>query len=82
VLAEARKSSGAYERRLFLETIAELLPRFRRTVVVAPGQDLDISLLMEDESIRPDGARSREPARAGPVEPEPFTAPGAREAPR
>jgi membrane protease subunit HflK len=44
VLAEARKNPGAFRQRLFLETIAELLPRFRRTLVVAPGQDLDISL--------------------------------------
>jgi membrane protease subunit HflK len=82
VLAEARKSAGSYERRMFLETVAELLPRFRRTVVVAPGQNLDISVLMEDELIRADGvAKSREPGRPGPVEPEPKLAPGAREVP-
>ena len=44
VLAEARKAPDAFRRRLLLETLAELLPRFRRTVIVAPGQDLDISL--------------------------------------
>ncbi len=48
VLAEARKDPLAFRRRLFLETIAEVLPRFRRTVVIAPGQDLDISLLGDE----------------------------------
>jgi membrane protease subunit HflK len=52
VAAEARKSRGAFEHRLFLETIGEILPRFRRTVVVAPGQDLDVSLLLGDEPDR------------------------------
>jgi modulator of FtsH protease HflK len=49
VLAEARKAPDAFRRRLYLETVAELLPRFRRTVVVAPGQDLDISLFDEPQ---------------------------------
>jgi membrane protease subunit HflK len=44
VLAEARNGPGPFRQRLFLETLAELLPRFRRTIVVPPGQDLDISL--------------------------------------
>ena len=48
VLAEARKSPGPFRQRLFLETLAELLPRFRRTVVVPPGQDLDISLFGDE----------------------------------
>jgi membrane protease subunit HflK len=52
VLAEARKSHGSFRRRLFLETLAELLPRFRRKVIVAPGQDLDLSVF-GDESTRP-----------------------------
>jgi membrane protease subunit HflK len=65
VLAEARKSAGSYERRLLLETLAELLPRFRRTVVVAPGQDLDISLFEEAEPMRRGAAQSEQtdPAR-------------------
>ena len=50
VLTEARKSPGPFRQRLFLETLAELLPRFRRTVVVPPGQDLDISLFGVDAS--------------------------------
>ena len=33
-----------------IETLADLLPRFRRTVVVPPGQDLDISLI-DDEAL-------------------------------
>ncbi len=81
VLAEARKSSGSYERRLFLETVAELLPRFRRTVVVAPGQDLDISLMVEDEPARTDAAKIPESSRAAPAEPETISAPAAREVP-
>ncbi len=81
VLAEARKSSGSYERRLFLETVAELLPRFRRTVVVAPGQDLDISLMVEDEPWRTDTAGIRESSRTAPKEPESLSAPAAREVP-
>jgi modulator of FtsH protease HflK len=47
VLAEARKAPDAYRRRLLLETLAELLPRFRSKVIVAPGQDLDIGLIEE-----------------------------------
>jgi membrane protease subunit HflK len=68
VLAEARRAPGAIERRLFLETMAELLPRFRRTVVVAPGQDLDISLFSEDAAARvagPTAPRRSPPARVG-----------------
>lgn len=44
VLAEARKSPAAYRQRLYLEALAELLPRFRRKVLVAPGLGLDIGL--------------------------------------
>jgi membrane protease subunit HflK len=47
VLAESRKDLAATRRRLYLEALAELLPRFARKVVVAPGQDLDISLFTE-----------------------------------
>ena len=57
VLAEARKDAGAFRQRLLLETLAELLPRFRRTVVVPPGQDLDITLF-DDEA----PARAKEPS--------------------
>jgi membrane protease subunit HflK len=47
VLAESRKDLGATRRRLYLEALAELLPRFARKVVVASGHDLDISLFTE-----------------------------------
>lgn len=82
VLAEARKSAGSYEQRLFLETLAELLPRFRRTVVVAHGQELDISLLVEDESIRSEGVRSTESHRGPLARPESKSAPGLAEVPQ
>ena len=47
VLAESRKDLTATRQRLYLEALAELLPRFARKVVVASGQDLDISLFTE-----------------------------------
>lgn len=47
VLAEARKDLAATRDRLYLEALSELLPRFARKVVVAPGHDLDISLFTE-----------------------------------
>jgi membrane protease subunit HflK len=47
VFAESRKDLAATRRRLYLEALAELLPRFTRKVVVAPGHDLDISLFTE-----------------------------------
>jgi membrane protease subunit HflK len=50
VLAEARKSLDSFRRRLFLETLAELLPRFQRKIIVAPGQDLDLSVLGDETS--------------------------------
>ena len=52
VLAEARKNAGPFRQRLLLETLAELLPRFRRTVVVPPGQNLDITLLGDEPPAR------------------------------
>ncbi|MGP0068343.1 MAG: FtsH protease activity modulator HflK [Isosphaeraceae bacterium] len=62
VLAEAHKAPDAFRRRMLLETLAELLPRFRRTVVVTPGQDLDISLF-ED---RPGSPGFNETSAEGP----------------
>jgi membrane protease subunit HflK len=47
VLAESSKDFAGTRRRLYLEALAELFPRFSRKVVVAPGQDLDISLFTE-----------------------------------
>ncbi len=45
VLTEARKAPDAFRRRLLLETLADLLPRFRRKVIVAPGQAIDLGLI-------------------------------------
>ncbi|MEA2632320.1 MAG: modulator of FtsH protease HflK [Chloroflexota bacterium] len=47
VLAESRKDLAATRRRLYLEALSELFPRFTRKVVVAPGRDIDISLFTE-----------------------------------
>jgi membrane protease subunit HflK len=62
VLAESRKDLAATRRRLYLEALAELLPRFSRKVVVAPGHDLDISLFTEGGPRAPDGASANPPA--------------------
>jgi membrane protease subunit HflK len=79
VLAEARKSSGSYERRQFLATVAELLPRFRRTIVVPPGQDLDLSLWVEDEPDGADTGKVRGLRRLPEPERKPNSAPRAEE---
>ncbi len=50
VLAESRKDLDATTNRLYLEALAELLPRFGRKVVVAPGRELDVSLFSEEGS--------------------------------
>src|SRR6185312_6336333 len=50
VLAESRKDLKATRRRLYLQALADLLPRFSRKVVVASGQDLDVSLFTEGRS--------------------------------
>jgi modulator of FtsH protease HflK len=44
LLAEVRKNPRAARQRLYLETVAELLPKFARKIVVAPGQDVDLSV--------------------------------------
>lgn len=70
VLAEARKAPGSFRRRLFLETIADLLPRFRRKVIVPADQDLDLSLFDFDDEPGPGAAPGTDsgpiPRRAGP----------------
>ena len=48
VLAQARKAPDATRRRLYLDALAELLPRFHRKVVVEPGQDVDLSLFADE----------------------------------
>jgi hypothetical protein len=63
VLVESRKDLDATRRRLYLEALAELLPRFTRKVVVPSGQDLDISLFAEG------GSRTNAAVAATPVPP-------------
>ena len=57
VLAEARKAPGPFRQRHYLDMLAEILPRFRRTVVVPPGQDLDITLFGDERPQRAKEAR-------------------------
>lgn len=59
VLGESRKDLAATRRRLYLEALAMLLPRFSRKVIVAPGQDLDVALFAEE-------GKAPEPAAGGP----------------
>ncbi len=56
VLSAATADLPATSQRLYLDMLTELLPRFQRKVVVAPGQDLDISLFADSESSNPDPA--------------------------
>jgi len=49
VLGESSKDLVATRQRLYLEALAVLLPRFSRKVVVAPGQDLDVSLFSDEK---------------------------------
>jgi membrane protease subunit HflK len=56
LLAEIRKNPDPARQRLYLDTLATLLPRFARTVVIAPGQDLDLSLI-QDDAPQPDKSR-------------------------
>lgn len=43
--AEVARDPRAARQRLYLETVADLLPGLSRKVVVAPGQDVDLSIL-------------------------------------
>jgi modulator of FtsH protease HflK len=45
--AEVAKAPRAARQRLYLEAVAELWPRLTRKVVVAPGQDVDLSVVGE-----------------------------------
>jgi membrane protease subunit HflK len=58
VLAETRKAPDATRRRLYLEALAELLPRFNRKLVVAPGQEIDLSLIADDAAKGPAGPQA------------------------
>ena len=57
VLAEARKAPGPFRQRRYLETLAEILPRFRRTIVVPPGEGLDVTLFGDPPPPRAKEAR-------------------------
>ena len=65
VLAEARKNPEAVPAAALPRDPAELLPRFRRTVVVAAGQDLDISLFSDDQPARAGSGPIRTAPREG-----------------
>jgi membrane protease subunit HflK len=55
VLVAASDDLPATRQRLYLELLTELLPRFQRKVVVAPGRDLDVSLFADSEAPVPMG---------------------------
>ncbi len=63
VLAEARRAPDLVRRRLLLEALAELLPRFRRKVIVAPGQALDIGLVNDGNILPSTAGAGPDPAR-------------------
>ncbi|MGE3819659.1 MAG: FtsH protease activity modulator HflK [Isosphaeraceae bacterium] len=48
LLAEVQKNPMAARRRLYLDALAELLPRFARKVVVPAGRDVDLTLFAEE----------------------------------
>jgi membrane protease subunit HflK len=50
VFAAAQTAPGPFRKRLYLETMAEILPRLGRTIVVPSGEDLDITLLGDTAS--------------------------------
>jgi modulator of FtsH protease HflK len=50
VLAESSKAPDATRRRLYLELLAELLPRLGRKVVVGRGEAVDLSLIGDEGS--------------------------------
>jgi membrane protease subunit HflK len=49
ILRETHDHPGATRQRLYLETMAELLPRLGQKMIVARGQDLDLSLFTDRE---------------------------------
>lgn len=48
-LMEARKSPIAIRQRLYLEALAEILPRFARKVVIPRGESVDLSVFTEPD---------------------------------
>jgi membrane protease subunit HflK len=53
VLAESSKAPDATRRRLYLERLAELLPRLGRKVVVGKGEAVDLSLFGDETNPTP-----------------------------
>lgn len=67
VLAEVQKDPDAVRRRLYLEALGELLPRFANKVVVQPGKDVDLSLFATGtSSAGPASASETAPAAPSP----------------
>jgi len=50
ILGEALKQPGATRQRLYLETLTEILPHLGRKMLVAPGQDLDLSVFTDQDA--------------------------------
>ena len=48
LLAEYRQAPELTARRLYLETMAATLPRFRSKLILDSGEKLDLSILRED----------------------------------
>jgi membrane protease subunit HflK len=49
LLSEYRRSPELTARRLYLETMAEALPRFRDKLILDAGADIDLSIIREEE---------------------------------
>ena len=45
LLAEAEKARGLTVRRLYLDTVRDLLPKVRRKLVLTPDEPIDLSIL-------------------------------------
>ena len=48
LLDEYRRSPALTATRLYLETMALVLPKLRSKVIIGQGRDLDVSILQED----------------------------------
>jgi membrane protease subunit HflK len=53
VQAESHKDPAATRQRLYLEALAELVPRFRHKLIAPEGQDLDLGLIEDAPDTRP-----------------------------
>ncbi len=47
LVSEVRRDPVAVRQRMYLEALAELLPKFTRKVIVAPKQDVDLSVISD-----------------------------------